>query len=403
MTDSTSRAPGDATPAVPSLPILLLVSCSAAWIIAQLSYNALPQLLDPIKVAFDRSDEVVTRLYGYELLVFAVVAFLIAGPLARVSRVFVALVGGAIAVAAGVTSSLTDSYTVLVACRVLVGMGGALVGAAGTAAAASSVDPERVFAIIMITSSVVLASEPALLEWQALGPHGLDGGFYAIAGATALLMPLLLWLLPPRRTERGADSSPWSAILRAPNRAMAVVAMLALLIFASGQGGIWTYMAEIGQHSGLEDQAVGNALSAAQLLGLIGAFLALWIGDRYGSKWPIVLGIGVNVGAAVGLALCGDSIVYLVLTALWYAAYYFVVPYLLGLMAKLDDLGRWAVAVDAMWWLGDAVGPPVAGMIVERSGYEALAAFPLCTGVICVSIFMKMLRRFGAEGKAAAV
>jgi MFS family permease len=183
---------------------------------------------------------------------------------------------------------------------------------------------------------------------------------------------------------------------------VAVVAMLALLIYATGQGGIWTYMAEIGQRSGLEDQAVGNALSAAQLLGLIGAFLAIWIGDRYGSKWPIVLGIGINVGAAVGLALSGNPIVYVTLTILWYAAYYFVIPYLLGVMAKLDDLGRWAVAVDATWWLGDAAGPPVAGMIVERSGYELLAAFPLCTGVICISIFMKLLRRFGAEGQASA-
>jgi len=66
-------------------------------------------------------------------------------------------------------------------------------------------------------------------------------------------------------------------------------------------------------------------------------------------------------------------------------------------MAKLDDLGRWAVAVDAMWWLGDAAGAPAAGMIVERSGFEMLAAFPLCTGVICISIFMKALRRFGGK------
>jgi predicted MFS family arabinose efflux permease len=70
---------------------------------------------------------------------------------------------------------------------------------------------------------------------------------------------------------------------------------------------------------------------------------------------------------------------------------------LLGLMAKLDDLGRWAVAVDAMWWLGDAAGAPAAGMIVERSGFEMLAAFPLCTGVICISIFIKALRRFGGK------
>jgi predicted MFS family arabinose efflux permease len=387
---------------VARLPVLLVVSCSVAWVIAQLSYNALPQLLDPIKEAFDRSDEVVTRMYGYELFVFAIVALLAAGPLARFSRVGVALLGGAIAVAAGIGSALTDSYSVLVICRIMLGAGGALVGAAGTAAAASSQNPERVYAFVMIASSVVLAAEPALLEWLALGPFGLVGGFYALAIATALLMPFLIWLLPPRLSERAARSSAWSALLRAPNRAIAVTTMLALFIYETGQGGIWTYMAEFGERSGLEDQSFGNAMSVIQLLGLIGSFLAIWIGDRFGSKWPIVLGIAINVAAAVGLGLSTNPILYMLLNVTWFAAYYFVVPYLLGVMAKLDDLGRWAVAVDAMWWLGDAAGPPAAGMIVERSGFELLAAFPLCTGVICIVALMRALRKFGADEKTPA-
>jgi predicted MFS family arabinose efflux permease len=402
MTDSRTPVPGGATPAVPPLPIFLVVSCTVAWTISQLSYNALPQLLEPIKEAFGRSDEVVTRLYGYELAVFAIVALMAAGPLARLSRVSVAMTGGVIAVAASVGASLTDNYTALVVCRILLGMGGALVGAAGTAAAASAQNPERVYAVVMIASSVLLASEPALLEWLALGPYGLDGGFYALAIGTALMMPLLIWLLPPRRDGLSATSKAWSVILQAPNRAIAVATMLALFIYETGQGGIWTYLADFGELSGLEGQAFGNVLSIVQLLGLVGSFLAIWIGDRFGSKWPIVLGIGINVGAAVGLTYAGNAIVYLLLNAVWYAAYYFVVPYLLGLMAKLDDLGRWAVAVDAMWWLGDAAGPPVAGVIVERHGLELLAAFPLCTGVLCIAIFMKVLRRFGGKKEAPA-
>jgi hypothetical protein len=70
-------------------------------------------------------------------------------------------------------------------------------------------------------------------------------------------------------------------------------------------------------------------------------------------------------------------------------------------MARLDDLGRWAVAIDAIWWLGDAAGSPVAGMIVERSGFELMAAFPLCTGVIGITLFMRVLRRFGSNRKAS--
>jgi predicted MFS family arabinose efflux permease len=389
------------SPAVPRLPILLIISCSAAWVVSQLSYNSLPQLLEPIKAAFDRSDEVVTQMYGYELFVFAIVALAAAGPLSRYSRVLVAFLGGAIAVAAGIMSALTDSYSVLVVCRIMLGAGGALVGVSGTAAVASSRNPERIYAVVMIVSEVVLAFVPALLERLALGPFGLDGGFYGLAIATALLMPLFIWLLPPRRSEGVSTTSAWTAILQAPNRAIAVVAMLALFVYNTGQGGIWTFLAEIGRRSGVDDRLYGDSLTVISLMALSGSFLAIWIGDRFGYKWPIVLGIGLNVAAAVALNYGTNSIHFVILTVIWIGSYYFVVPYLLGLMARLDDLGRWAVTFDAMWWLGDAAGPPVAGMIVERSGFELLAAFPLCTGVIGITLFMRVLRRFGSNRKAS--
>jgi len=392
MTDESRQESSAGSSESTAIPILLVVSCTITWVIAQLSYNALPQLLEPIKTEFGLGDEVITRLYGYELFVFALVALAAAGPLARLSRVRVALFGGSIAVASGIAASLADSYSMLVLCRVMLGAGGALVGAAGTAAASSSADPERLFAVMMIGSSVILAIEPALLERAALGPYGLNGGFIGLAIATAALMPLLLWLLSPAKNEATERESPWSALLYAPNRGIAIAVMLALFIFATGQGGIWTYLAELGERAELEGEVFGFVLSGVQLIGLIGAFLAIWIGDRFGYKGPIILGIAVNVAAAVGLGMNEDPYLYVLLNVVWYATYYFVVPYLLGFLAKLDELGRWAVAVDAMWWLGDAAGPPISGVIVERGGIDLLAAFPLTTGVVCVAIFMRTFR-----------
>jgi MFS family permease len=161
-------------------------------------------------------------------------------------------------------------------------------------------------------------------------------------------------------------------------------------------------LAELGQRSGVDDRLYGDSMAVIQLVALSGSFLAIWIGDRFGSKWPIVLGVGINVAAAVGLSYSTRPIHFVILNVIWIGSYFFVVPYLLGLMARLDDLGRWAVAIDAMWWLGDAAGSPVAGMIVERSGFELLAAFPLCTGVISITIFMRVLRRFGRTREASA-
>jgi len=278
----------------------------------------------------------------------------------------------------------------------MAGMGGGLLGAAGTAAAAGARNPQRVFAIVTFTSFLLIAIEPPLLPF-VLVPFGAKGGFFALAGATALTMPLFVWLLPPRREDGEEKSSTWAGLLSAPNRRFALLAMLALFIYEAGQGSVFMFIAEIGERSQLGEQAVGNALGATALAGLTGAVLAAWLGGRFGSRWPIVIGIGGNVLAAAGLALVVSAIPYVMLNLVWNLAFYFVVPYLMGVMAELDDRGRWVVAVDAIWWLGDAAAPVVGGMIVARSGYELLASFPVVTGAVCIVVFMRLLARFGQQ------
>jgi predicted MFS family arabinose efflux permease len=377
------------------------VAVAATWTVGQLSYYAQPQLLSPIMSHFGRSEEDVGWMYGAEVFAYAMTALMAAGPLGRLSRIRVAMLGGAILVAANlvsglVASGLSDSFELLQFSRVMAGVGGGLLGASGTAAAAGARNPQRVFAIVTFTSFMLIAAEPPLLPFVLI-PFGAKGGFFALAGTTALAMPLFVWLLPPRRDDGEEKSSVWAGLLSAPNRKIALFAMLALFIYEAGQGAVFMFIAEIGERSQLGEQAVGNALGATALAGLAGAVFAAWLGGRFGTRWPIVIGIGGNVLAAAGLALVVSAAPYVVLNLVWNLAYYFVVPYLLGVMAELDDRGRWVVAVDAVWWLGDAAAPAAGGMIVERSGYELLASFPVVTGAVCIAVFMRLLVRFGQQ------
>ncbi len=382
-------------------PLPLLAAVTATWTVGQLSYYAQPQLLSPIMSRFARGEEQVGWTYGAELFAYALTALVAAGPLARLSRVGVAMLGGAILVAAHlvsglVASSSSDSFELLQFSRVMAGVGSALVGAAGTAAAAGARDPQRVFAIVTFTSYLLIAAEPPLLPFVLI-PFGATGGFFALAAATLLAMPLFVWLLPPHRSDAEAESSVWAGLLRAPNRSFALFAMLALFIYEAGQGAVFMFVAEIGERSQLGEQAVGNALGATALAGLAGAVLAAWLGGRFGSRWPIALGIGGNALAAAGLALAVSPIPYVAMNLIWNLAYYFVVPYLMGVMAALDDRGRWVVAVGAIWWLGDAAAPAVGGMIVARSGYALLASFAVVTGAVCIAVFLRLLARFGQQ------
>jgi len=68
-------------------------------------------------------------------------------------------------------------------------------------------------------------------------------------------------------------------------------------------------------------------------------------------------------------------------------------------MAAMDDLGRWVVASDGVWTLGDAAGPAAAGTLVEWGGYRPLAVLALVGGLGCMLMVLAALRRFeSSEG-----
>lgn len=397
MSESPNPPSADSSDPEARSPIALLAAVTATWVVGQLSYYAQPQMLDPIKTHFARGDEAVGLMYGNENLAYAITGLAAAGALARLSRVRVAMLGSLILIAANTASGFIamgdpESFSLLQLSRVLAGIGAGLIGAAGTVSAAGSSNPQRVFAIVTFGAYLLIAAEPPLLP-LVLTPFGASGGFFSIAILAAVAMPLYLWLLPPRKSAAEEEGSVWTALRQAPNRMLALAAMAAVFIYETGQGGVFTFIAEIGTRSGLDEQAVGNALGATALAGLSGAALATWLGDRVGMRLAIVLGITLNVVAACALALSQDATLYVVLNLLWNSSYYFVVPYLMAVMAKLDGLGRWVVAMDAIWWLGDAAGPPVAGSIVERSGYDLLSLFPLLTGLVCIAIFVRLIPR----------
>jgi predicted MFS family arabinose efflux permease len=185
----------------------------------------------------------------------------------------------------------------------------------------------------------------------------------------------------------------------APNGRFAVLAMLALFIYEIGQGATQVFLEQFGLNAGLEEFRIGEILGVAAFLGLSGGALAAWMGNRYGNLRPIIIGIIFNAAFASTLALGTIPILFAASYLGWNIAYYFLVPYMLGVLAEMDDRGRWVVATDAVWWLGAAPGAAVGGILVETGGYTRLAGLAPVTGFICLLIMVQTLRRFNAQQK----
>ncbi len=398
MTETLVPAPLGSSEAADSRRFFRLVlAASTAWVVAYLSYYAQTLMMRSLMDTFDRGEAAVGLLSSFENGAFFVTMMLAAGPVARISRAKLAILGGLLLVLANIASAYAPDWYLLFALRVIAGVGGGLVSACGTAALASSINPDRAFAIVTVAAGLLYPVEPLLLP-RAIDPYGVQGGYLLLAALSLVFIPFFVWLLPPREVE-GEETPLLALLLSAPNRALAIIAMVALFSFEIGQASVFQFVAILGELASLDEIAVGDALFTTGLLGLSGGVFAAFLGTRFGRKWPIIIGLFLNASAAAGLALQSDPIAYWLLNLLWGLAYSFVVPYLMGALSALDDRGRWVVAADGAWNGGTAIGPVLAGVTVQAGGYPPLAILAMSFGLICIVLMTVVVN--GLKSKEA--
>jgi predicted MFS family arabinose efflux permease len=304
-----------------------------------------------------------------------------------------------ILVVGNIASAYAGSFGALVMARTMTGIGAALVSAAGTAAAASSPQPDRIFAIITVLHNIILSAEFKVIPYVTT--ETVPSGCYLLMAAVALVsLPLCGWLLPPRKSDAD-EGSLVTLLLSAPNRMFAIAIMVGMFLFEVGQSGVFTFLDQIGVQAGLDGDERGTVLGSASFIGMAGAVFAAWLGTRFGRVWPIVIGLGLNIVSIAGLAVCESGFAYLALNVIWGLGYNFLVPYLLGALATLDDRGRWAVAGESLWNGGAVPGPWIAALLVQKTGMFSLAALSLVTGGICLVLIAGALRRFESRHKSA--
>ena len=80
--------------------------------------------------------------------------------------------------------------------------------------------------------------------------------------------------------------------------------LLAIFVFYVGQYGIWAYLDRMGAAAGLQPETIGEALSLATIIGVMGALSAAVLSARYGRLLPIAVGSGISI-CAMGLLLDG--------------------------------------------------------------------------------------------------
>lgn len=303
---------------------------------------------------------------------------------------------------ANVASAWAVEPWALVISRVTAGCAAGVALAAGSAIAARSKLPERVFAFafagVTLYGLIFFPNAAALTE--AFGVVGLYGAKTVLGVVAAGIVSL-----SSLRLRRAHDSVPRahapaevrSTSDRRENRQLRLRVLACGLILYVGHTAVWTYEERIGAGAGLSLAEIGRAFGLASIAGLLGALLAAALGTRFGRTIPQLLALGLSVLAALMIIVSGSVLSFTVSACLIAFTWFYGVPYLAGLAAAVEPAGRLAGELSAMMSAGSALGPFVAASIVGASfspvGWLAAMAY-----IGCCVLILGPSRRMDASG-----
>ena len=282
--------------------------------------------------------------------------------LKRVNWRLAALVAAVLFIVANVLSTGAETYTDLLLARFVSALAGGSLMIICLASAATTANPSRVYGLWvmgqLVVGAVGLAVLPGLFE-----RYGLNACYLILAGLMTVLLPLV------RGFPSGSPAPEATNILSAPgSRWRAALGIGAILAFYISLGGVWTFIGALATSAGISPQQSGEVLAIATVMGIAGAASVSLIGARLPRAVLLLMGYAL-MAAAVLLLLGQPALLRFALAALLFKfTWTFVLPLILACLADLDHSGKLMNASNLVIGGGLAIGPAIAGRLIEASG-----------------------------------
>jgi predicted MFS family arabinose efflux permease len=372
------------------LPIYLGVAFATT--VGHSALVSLPFEVGAIADGLGLSSAGVGMLETVELVFYALTNVLIAPVIGRFSPRRIARIGVLLVIAAELTSGLNTRLFLFGLSRAVAGIGFGIVFACANVAGAQALVPERAYSIGLGVSILFYAVLPIVLahslQLSSLAPAILpphSGVFLAMA-VFVLVMLSTMHFLPNEPTRDRVTAAQLSA---GKIDVIPVVASLILmLLFAIGVFSLYTFVERRARMLGMNSKEIGALLSATFAIGMIGTVASTWLGRRCGLTMPLVLALTLQGVCCVGVAMSHTLPTLWVATIVFMAVWYFVYPYIFGLGADTDPVGRLPTALGGAYLVGSSVATSVGGFLVQSGGFLAIGmtACGLCMAAALIAL-----------------
>lgn len=295
--------------------------------------------------------------------------------------------------------AITDPGTLLVV-RALHGVVGGLSVGVAYSVMARTASPDRAFGMLLAVQ-FGLGGLGVMFLPSLVPLYGARILFLVLAGLGTLA--LLSMLAIPRRIEAGGRPAVAEAVAAVVySRATAALTLLALFLFQGGNMALGAFIIRLGEDASLARDFIGQALGWATWIGAGGAVAVIMMGTRWGRFRPLLLALALTVVGTAAFQWSTLPWVYFAANVGTAITWSFVVPYLFGMLSRLDGSGRLATLGGFVSKAGLASGPLLAGWVLRGGDFLALILLAVAILVAAGVVALVAARRVDVAERALA-
>lgn len=279
-------------------------------------------------------------------------------------------------------SFYVENFQVLVATRFITGLvGHGTAFALGVAAIGNTSQPDRNFGFT-IASQVAMGALTALIVPKTIAIYGIAG----MCAPAAILAVVAMAFIPRLATSGHAQTPDSNQSKRTGILILPLLGLLVMIIWQMGVGPFFNNLVPYGISIELDPSDIGTALFLSTGLSIIGPLTASALANKINRNVPVCIALTVQL--LIILSFQGDItwIGFTVRAILFQTAWNFTGPFLMGMIANLDESGRYSVLIPASQLGGIALGHAVIASLVQGSNLVLVNYF--CAGAIFLSIFL---------------
>lgn len=302
-----------------------------------------------------------------------------------------ALLGIGAMVIANLLSCVALSVWSMALCRLLNGLGGGAMIAIGVACQSDHKKADKVFSYFIALEMLVMSIGFIVLP-QLENQWPLQGLLISIAAVVLLATPVLRWL-----PQRGLIREKRKPVLTGSrgHALLDVMSLTGALLFFMSQGGLWAFLARMGEASGMSGGEVGSVLAASSYTGIVGALSAAFLTRRCGALGSFMI---VLLGELVSMAMLFGHVDYwqfmaavLLFQFCWCLAW----PLLMSAFNALDCTGRLVLLLFAVAKIGYTLGPAIIGYLIDGNTYTSVIIFSMlvCSAGIGTILILLVSRK----------